>query len=148
MIKAGALASDLLNNDYDSFWKDVRKLNSCDSIQSNIIDGVSGKSNITNLWRTHFCNILNANSIDGDLKSKIMGKLENVQYTEDITISSVDVSHLIGQLKCGKAAGSYNSCAEYFKFAHHNLYVLLSLCLLCFLHISKCVLVFFILIYL
>ena len=35
MIKADALASDLLNNDYDSFWKDVMKLNSCDSIQSN-----------------------------------------------------------------------------------------------------------------
>ena len=62
MIKADALASDLQNNDYDSFWKDVRKLNSCDSIHSNIIDGVSGESNITNLWRTHFCNILN----DGD----------------------------------------------------------------------------------
>ena len=26
MIKADALASDLLNNDYDSFWKDVMKL--------------------------------------------------------------------------------------------------------------------------
>ena len=42
MIKADALASDLLNNDYDSFCKDVRKLNSCDSIQSIIIYGVSG----------------------------------------------------------------------------------------------------------
>ena len=55
MIKADALASDLLNNDYDSFWKDVRKLNSCDSIQSNIIDGIPCESNII---RTHFCNIL------------------------------------------------------------------------------------------
>ena len=55
-MKADALASDLMNNDYDSFWKDVRKLNGCDSIQSNIIDGVSGESNNTrsNLWRTHF----------------------------------------------------------------------------------------------
>ena len=44
MIKANALASSLLNNDYDSFesfWKDVRKLNSCDSIPSNIINGVT-----------------------------------------------------------------------------------------------------------
>ena len=40
-----------------------------------------------------------------------MGKLENVQYTEDMTISSVDVSHLIGQLKCGKAVGSDDLCA-------------------------------------
>ena len=67
-------------------------------------------------------------SIDGDLKSKIMGKLENVQYTEDMTIYSVDVSHLIGQFKCGKTAGSDDLCAEYFKFAHHILNVLLSLC--------------------
>ena len=56
-----------------------------------------------------------------------MGKLENVQYTEDMTISSVDVSHLIGLLKCGKAAGSDDLCAEYFKFAQLN--VLLSLCI-------------------
>ena len=71
-------------------------------------------------------------SIDGDLKSKIMGKLENVQYAEDMTISSVDVSHLIGQSKCGKAAGSDDLCAEYFKFFHHKLNVLLSLCLTLF----------------
>ena len=37
MIKVDALASNLLNNDYDSSWKDVRKLNSCPLIQSNII---------------------------------------------------------------------------------------------------------------
>ena len=49
MHKADALASDLLNNDDDSFWKDVRMLSSFDSIQNNIIDGVSGESNITNL---------------------------------------------------------------------------------------------------
>ena len=48
-IKADALASDLLNNDYDSYWKNVRKLNSCDSIKSNVIDGVSGEFIITNL---------------------------------------------------------------------------------------------------
>ena len=45
-----------------------------------------------------------------------------------MTISSVDVSYLIGQLKGGKAAGSDDLCAEYFKFAHHKLNVLLSLC--------------------
>ena len=79
-------------------------------------------------WKTHFCIILNANSIAGDLKSEIIGKLKNVQYMEDMTISSVNVSHLIDQLKCGKAAGSNDSCAEYLKFAHHKLNVLLSLC--------------------
>ena len=36
-----------------------------------------------------------------------------MQYTENMTISSVCVSHFIGQLKCGKAAGSDDLCAEY-----------------------------------
>ena len=49
-----------------------------------------------------------------------MGKPENVQYTEDMTISSVDVSHLIDRLKCSKAAGSDDLCVEYFQFAHHK----------------------------
>ena len=29
MIRADAMASDLLNNDQDSFWKEIKKLNSC-----------------------------------------------------------------------------------------------------------------------
>ena len=64
MIKADAMASDLLNNDYDSFWKDVRKPNSWKSIQFYIIDGISDDSNIISVWKSHFCNILHANSID------------------------------------------------------------------------------------
>ena len=81
MIRADAMASDLLNNDQDSFWKKVKKLNSCKSILTNIIDGISGESNITSLWKNHFCNILNANVCDGDLRNNIMVQLENIQYT-------------------------------------------------------------------
>ena len=78
MIRADAMASDLLNNDQDSFWKEVKKLNSCKSILTNIIDGISEKSNITDLWKNHFCNILNANVCDSDLKNNIMVQLENI----------------------------------------------------------------------
>ena len=108
------MASNLLNNDYDSFWTDVKKLNSSNAIISNLIDGTSGESNITNLWKKHFCNILNANTCDSDLKNKIMTKLENIQHTDDMTVSCIDISNLISQLKCGKAAGSDGLCAEYF----------------------------------
>ena len=58
MIKTDAMASDLLNNDFDYFWKNVRKLNSCKLIPSNIIDGISGESYITIFWKFYFCNIL------------------------------------------------------------------------------------------
>ena len=127
-IRADAMASNLLNNDYDSFWTDVKKLNSSNAIISNLIDGTSGESNITNLWKKHFCNILNANTCDSDLKNKIMTKLENIQHTDDMTVSGIDISNLISQLKYGKAAGSDDLCAEYFKFAHNKLHILLSMC--------------------
>ena len=68
LSRADAMASNLLNNDQDSFWKEVKKLNSCKSILTNIIDSISGECNITNLWKNHFCNILNANVCDSDLK--------------------------------------------------------------------------------
>ena len=100
----------------------------CHHCISNLIDGTSGESNITNLWKKHFCNILNANTCDSDLKNEIMTKLENIQRTDDMTVSCIDISNLISQLKCGKAAGSDDLCAEYFKFAHNKLHILLSMC--------------------
>ena len=110
------------------FWKDVKTLNSCKSIQTNIIDGITGESNITNFWKSHVCNILNAIFIDIVSKIDSMEKLQNMKYTEAMTVTRIDVSHLISQLKCGKAAGSDNMCAEYFKFSHDKLNVLLSMC--------------------
>ena len=70
------MASNPLNNDYDSFWTDVKKLNSSNAIISNLIDGTSGESNITNLWEKHFCNILNANTCDSDLIMKLWQNLK------------------------------------------------------------------------
>ena len=57
-----------------------------------------------------------------------MEKFQNMQYTEDMTVSRFNVSHLISQLKCGKVAGSDNLCDEYFNFCHDKLNVLLLLC--------------------
>ena len=57
-----------------------------------------------------------------------MAKLDNIQHTDDMTVSCIDISNLISQLKCGKAAGSDNLCAEYFKLAHNKLHILLSMC--------------------
>ena len=65
--------------------------------------------------------------------------LKKLQRTDDMTISTVDVSHLIRQLKCVKAAESDDLCAEYFKFAHSKLHVLLSMYFtLFFIHSYLC----------
>ena len=67
-----------------------------------------------------------------------MVQLESIQYTNDMTGSARDVSNLISQLKCGKAAGSDDLCVEYFKFAHDKLHALLFMCLTLFLHTAIC----------
>ena len=85
-------------------------------------------SNITSFWKFYFCSILNANSINNVLQNEIMEKLQNMQYTENMTVYTIDVRHLISQLKCGKAARSDNLCAQYFRFSHDKLNVLLSMC--------------------
>ena len=54
IIQADAMASNLLNSEYASFRKDVRKLERCKPIQFNIIHGISGESNITSFWKSHF----------------------------------------------------------------------------------------------
>ena len=52
-----------------------------------------------------------------------------------MTVSCVDISHLISQIKCGKAAGSDDLCAEYFKLSHNKLHILLFMCFtLFFIH--------------
>ena len=57
-----------------------------------------------------------------------MTKLKNIQHKDDMTVSCIDISNLISQLKCEKAAGSDDLCAEYFKFAHNKLHILLFMC--------------------
>ena len=66
--------------------------------------------------------------IDIVLKNEVMKKFQNMQYMDDMTVSRFDVSHLISQLKCGKAAGSDDLCWEYFKITHDKLKLLLSMC--------------------
>ena len=42
-----------------------------------------------------------------------------------LIVSARNISNLISQLKCDKAAGSDDLCAEYLKFAHDKLHTLL-----------------------
>ena len=54
------------------------------------------------MWKNHFCNVLNANVCDSDLKYDVMVEHENIQHTNDMTVSARDVSELL--IICGKAA--------------------------------------------
>ena len=133
--RADALARDLYDKDLDEFWSSVRQLNRNSSLLSNCIDGVTGEKNISNYWKEHFYNLLNCSGNDTDIKHKVIGKLENIQYDANIIVTSEDICTLIEKLKCGKASGPDGISAESLRFAHDRLHVLLSLCFsACFSH--------------
>ena len=128
------IAKDLCDND-DDFWKGVRKLNQCNNIQANCIEDKSSENKIAIYWKDYFCKLLNTNTINEALKSSILDKLEGIQYTDSMSVSTVEVSDTISILKKGKACGPDGICAEALKSAHHKVYVLLSLCFsLCMSH--------------
>ena len=61
------------------------------------------------------------------LKLWIVSTLDDIQYSEDMTVSWKDNSFLTSQLECGKSAGHDGLCAEAIKLAHNRIPILLSL---------------------
>ena len=52
--RADALAQDLCDKDVDGFWKTMNKMNSCNTILANVIDGVTGPDSIASYWKQYF----------------------------------------------------------------------------------------------
>ena len=134
--RADALANELCENDIDGFWKDVSKINQTSNVIASSIDGISGECNISVFWKDHFSSILNSSgSSNANLKNSIMSKLDDVQYSENMIVSSRVTSKLISELESGKSSGPDNISPESLKFASNRLSVLLSLCFsVCLLH--------------
>ena len=57
-----------------------------------------------------------------------MGKLDHVQYDNNMSVSNVEISQIIAKLKCGKSSGPDGLSAEYLKFAHNKVCTMLALC--------------------
>jgi len=126
--RADSMARDFYDNDVNEFWKTVKKVSQCGNMQANSIDGISGEVDISCFWKDHYQKLLNNNTCDMNLKSAVLGKLNDIQYNKDMIVSATDISELIGKLNCGKSAGADNISAESLKFAHDKLNVLLSMC--------------------
>ena len=78
--------------DNDEFWKGIKKLNQCNNIQANCIEGKTGEKDIAHHWKEYFCKLLNNNVINETLKDSVMGKLEGTQYTATMSVSTEEVS--------------------------------------------------------
>ena len=64
------------------FGKHLHKMNSHNTVQANVINGVTGQDNISDHWRQHFQHILNANDCDEAMKDEIMGNLKIFSTTQ------------------------------------------------------------------
>ena len=76
--RADSLAKDLSGGTIDDYWSNVRKMNSGNAIQANIIDCYSGEADIAGFWKNHFTELLNATDCDTTLNSSLMGKFDAV----------------------------------------------------------------------
>ena len=115
--RADALANELCENDNDGFWKDVSKINQTSNVIVSSIDGISGECNISVFWRDHFSSMLNSSGLsNADLKNSIMSKLDDVQFSENMIVSSRVTSKLISELESGKSSGPDNISLEYLRY--------------------------------
>ena len=103
-------------------------MNSNNTTQANVIDGILGQCNIANHWRDHFYKILNSIDCDNSLKDDIVEKFENIQPSADMAVSTKCISEILSTLECGKSARPNGICAEYLKFSNVKLHTLLALC--------------------
>ena len=96
------------------------KLRQFSSIQFNLL--VRQVNRISLIYRNnHFCNTVSGNTCDSGLKKcNHVNKLKDIQRSDDMIDSDVDISQLIWQMQCGKAAGYDDLCAEHFKFAQNK----------------------------
>ena len=111
--RTDALPNELCQNDNDGFWKDVSTINQTSNVIARSIDGISSECNSSVFWKDHFSSILNSSgSSNANLKNSIMSKLDDVQYSENMMVSSRVISKLISELESGKSLGSHNVSPE------------------------------------
>ncbi len=95
VMRADLMVEDLLCNNVNAFWKDVRSINRSNVTLPCSIEGVSGAENIAELWRQHYSTLFNC------VKSE-PGKVEVVSNINTGSITTNDVDQAKIQLKEGK----------------------------------------------
>ena len=58
-MRADSMASKMMSNNINYFWKEVRSLNNCKSSLPSTVEGVSGENNVAELWRQHYSSLFN-----------------------------------------------------------------------------------------
>ena len=95
-LKADRLASKLSCNDFNNFWKDIKKTNNAKLQTPSNVGGACGAENVRNMWLDHYQALLN--SIPGSPVhiSKIDTYCNNITFHDQMTIN---VKKIVKKLK-------------------------------------------------
>ena len=136
---ADKLARRFLTKDSKKFWSEIKRLKGKTSAPiATTIGTATGHTNIAELWRSHYCGLLNStppSSISQQIKNTI-SKCEDTEI-----VSAQEVAVAVKDLKLGKSCGLDSLAAEHFRYASEKLHILLSLCFTCMLrhsYVPKC----------
>ena len=106
--------------------------NKSKSTQSNCIAGISGETDIVNLWKDHYCPLLNSltNITDKDVVCTC-DSFKKMYFNHGMHVSVIEVLDLLQGLTNDKATGMDGLSSESIKFADPILAFLLSICFTC-----------------
>ena len=118
------MAKKLENENYNEFWKEVKVDNNSKVPLPCSIDGVSGRKEIADLWKSHVKGLLN--SVRGINNSRQYECKNNVY--EDVIVSKEEIGIAISRLESGKSCGMDGVSAEHLKYCSDIVLDLLALC--------------------
>ena len=130
MIRSNKLANYMQCHDLNNFWKEIALRNKSKSTQSNCIAGISGETDIANLWKDHYCSLLNSSTNLAD-KDVVCTSFKKMCFNHGMHVSVTEVLDLLQGLTNDKATGMDGLSGESLKFADPILALLLSICFTC-----------------
>jgi len=111
-----SIVTDYGHKDFQQFWKKVKQYDQDNSVLSEQIDNVQGRTDCANLWRDVYKNLF---SLDGDKdcadKQVLLNRLDKLDSCAP-KFSLDQILTAISKLGSKKARGPERICAENFKY--------------------------------
>ena len=108
-----------------SFWKHIRKSNNVSVPLAPTVGGVTGESEIAEMWHDHYKSIIN--SVKNNTRQRFVTNKRGSIRGESIMFFTADINVTLHSLKSGKSCSVDGLAAEHFMFAYRITHVFVSL---------------------
>ena len=123
-MRQDAIANAMCDDGECNFWKEIKKLTPNNVPLPTSIDNATGNKEVTELWKTHFEQLLNCvtgrdlNDLNFDCK-----------FNSDLLVKPGEIEDAINSLSEGKSCGLDGIYAEHLKYSSQNYRLLLARCM-------------------